>query len=128
MYITVHTKYTLSSQMNCISYPQWFLRDACFQFINLVLPNLALRFGFEDNCPKDDPLSQESFRKLSSSMPFSKQQQSKLVCYISKEPMDTENPPLVLPNGYVYSTKVNKELYYILDFRIIINTSLCYHI
>ncbi|KAH0865050.1 hypothetical protein HID58_082261, partial [Brassica napus] len=34
-----------------------------------------------------------------------KQEHSKLICYISKELMDTENPPLVLPNGYVYSTK-----------------------
>ncbi|KMZ56924.1 hypothetical protein ZOSMA_8G00690 [Zostera marina] len=75
-------------------------------YLQAGLSALKTPFGFEDNCPKDDPLSQESFRKLSASMPFSKQQQSKLVCYISKEPMDTENPPLVLPNGYVYSTKV----------------------
>lgn len=51
-------------------------------------------------------MSQESFRKLASPLPFSKQHHSKLVCYITKEIMDTENPPLVLPNGYVYSTKV----------------------
>ncbi|MQM09666.1 hypothetical protein Taro_042542 [Colocasia esculenta] len=62
-------------------------------------------FCYEEDCTKEDPLSQESFRKLATSLPFSKQQNSKLVCYISKELMDTENPPLVLPNGYVYSTK-----------------------
>lgn len=65
-----------------------------------------LRYGFEEGCTKEDPLSQESFRKLAMPLPYSKQHHSKLVCYISKELMDTENPPQVLPNGYVYSTKV----------------------
>ncbi|KAF8397582.1 hypothetical protein HHK36_016502 [Tetracentron sinense] len=68
------------------------------------------RFCYEDDCPKEDPLSQESFRKLASSLPFSKQHHSKLVCYITKELMDTENPPLVLPNGYVYSSKALEEM------------------
>ncbi|KAI9387705.1 hypothetical protein POPTR_010G213950v4 [Populus trichocarpa] len=35
---------------------------------------------------------------------------SKIVCYVAKELMDTENPPLVLPNGYVYSTKALEEM------------------
>lgn len=30
--------------------------------------------------------------------------------HITKELMDTENPPLVLPNGYVYSTKALEEI------------------
>lgn len=64
------------------------------------------RFCYEDDCTKEDPLSHEGFRKLALPLPYSKQNHSKLVCYISKELMDTENPPLVLPNGYVYSTKV----------------------
>ena len=64
------------------------------------------RFCFEGNCPKEDPLSLAGFRKLAEPLPFSKQHHSKLVCHITKELMDTENPPLVLPNGYVYSTKV----------------------
>ncbi|KAK3034439.1 hypothetical protein RJ639_034676, partial [Escallonia herrerae] len=50
------------------------------------------------------------FRKLALPLPFSKQHHSKLVCYITKEIMDTENPPLVLPNGYVYSTKALEEM------------------
>lgn len=64
------------------------------------------RYCYEDDCTKEDPLSQESFRKLAIPLPYSKQHHSKLVCYITKELMDTENPPMVLPNGYVYSTKV----------------------
>uniref|UniRef100_A0A2P2JT99 Uncharacterized protein MANES_10G039500 n=2 Tax=Rhizophora mucronata TaxID=61149 RepID=A0A2P2JT99_RHIMU len=64
----------------------------------------------EYDCPKEDPLSQESFRKLAVPLPCSKQHHSKLVCYITKELMDTENPPQVLPNGYVYSTKALEEM------------------
>jgi len=66
----------------------------------------SLRFCYEEDCPKADPLSQEGFRRLAAQLPFSKQHHSKLVCYITKELMDSENPPLVLPNGYVYSAKV----------------------
>lgn len=66
----------------------------------------SLRFSYEEGCPIEDPLSQDVFRELAAPLPFSKQHHSKLVCHITKELMDTENPPLVLPNGYVYSTKV----------------------
>ncbi|WZZ05142.1 hypothetical protein YC2023_091063 [Brassica napus] len=59
---------------------------------------------------KEDPLSQESFRKLALPLPYSKKHHSKLVCYISKELMDTENLPQVFPNGYVYSAKALKKM------------------
>ncbi|KAF9674813.1 hypothetical protein SADUNF_Sadunf10G0166000 [Salix dunnii] len=68
------------------------------------------RYCYEDDCTKEDPLSQESFRKLAIPLPYSKQHHSKIVCYITKELMDTENPPQVLPNGYVYSTKALEEM------------------
>ncbi|KAF8725964.1 hypothetical protein HU200_020541 [Digitaria exilis] len=64
----------------------------------------------EGSCPKEDPLSLEGFRKLAEPLPFSKQHHSKLVCYITKDLMDTENPPRVLPNGYVYSEKALQEM------------------
>ncbi|KAF7822318.1 protein MAEA-like protein [Senna tora] len=67
-------------------------------------------YCYEDDCTKEDPLSQESFRTLALPLPYSKQHHSKLVCYITKELMDTENPPQVLPNGYVYSTKALEEM------------------
>uniref|UniRef100_A0A1D1XR25 Macrophage erythroblast attacher n=1 Tax=Anthurium amnicola TaxID=1678845 RepID=A0A1D1XR25_9ARAE len=79
-------------------------------YLQAGLTALKTPFCFEEDCTKDDPLSQESFRKLATSLPFSKQQNSKLVCYITKELMDTENPPLVLPNGYVYSTKALEDM------------------
>ncbi|XP_073003345.1 protein MAEA homolog [Typha latifolia] len=79
-------------------------------YLQAGLSALKTQFCYEDNCPKEDPLSQEGFRKLAAPLPFSKQHHSKLVCYITKELMDTENPPLVLPNGYVYSTKALEEM------------------
>ncbi|KAF5948004.1 hypothetical protein HYC85_013961 [Camellia sinensis] len=79
-------------------------------YLQAGLSALKTPFCYEDDCTKEDPLSQESFRKLALSLPFSKQHHSKLVCYITKELMDTENPPLVLPNGYVYSTKALEEM------------------
>lgn len=89
------------------------LSDICFFFLiywlrctRLYALTAWFRYCYEEDCTKEDPLSQESFRKLAMPLPYSKQHHSKLVCYITKELMDTENPPLVLPNGYVYSTKV----------------------
>ncbi|XP_068660164.1 protein MAEA homolog [Aristolochia californica] len=79
-------------------------------FLQAGLSALKTPFCYEDDCTKEDPLSQENFRKLAQPLPFSKQHHSKLVCYITKELMDTENPPLVLPNGYVYSTKALEEM------------------
>lgn len=79
-------------------------------YLQAGLSALKTPFCYEDDCTKEDPLSQESFRKLALPLPYSKQHHSKLVCYITKELMDTENPPLVLPNGYVYSTKALEEM------------------
>lgn len=79
-------------------------------YLQAGLSALKTPFCFEDDCTKEDPLSQESFRKLAMPLPFSKQHHSKLVCYMTKELMDTENPPLVLPNGYVYSTKALEDM------------------
>nr|XP_043615328.1 protein MAEA homolog [Erigeron canadensis] len=79
-------------------------------YLQAGLSALKTPFCYEEDCSKEDPLSQENFRKLAVPLPFSKQHHSKLVCYITKELMDTENPPLVLPNGYVYSTKALEEM------------------
>ncbi|EEF37316.1 protein MAEA homolog [Ricinus communis] len=79
-------------------------------YLHAGLSALKTPYCYEDDCTKEDPLSQESFRKLALPLPYSKQHHSKLVCYITKELMDTENPPQVLPNGYVYSAKALEEM------------------
>ncbi|CAL9037673.1 unnamed protein product [Musa banksii] len=98
-----------------------FKQEFCrlFGMTNEPLLNVYLQAGltalktplcYKESCSKEDPLSQEGFRKLAEPLPFSKLHHSKLVCYITKELMDHENPPLVLPNGYVYSTKALEEM------------------
>lgn len=54
----------------------------------------------------EDPLHLDSFRSLATPLPFSKHLHSKLVCHLTRELMNEDNPPMVLPNGYVYSLKV----------------------
>lgn len=82
------------------------------------LSALKTPFCFEEGCTKEDPLSQEDFRQLAAPLPFSKHIHSKLVCYITKELMDEDNPPQVLPNGYVYSTKALEEMARLNDGKI----------
>nr|AFK44090.1 unknown [Lotus japonicus] len=79
-------------------------------YLQAGLSALKTPYCYEDDCTKEDPLSQEAFRTLALPLPYSKQHHSKLVCYITKELMDTENPPQVLANGYVYSTKALEEM------------------
>ncbi|EIE27319.1 hypothetical protein COCSUDRAFT_34765 [Coccomyxa subellipsoidea C-169] len=59
---------------------------------------------------KEDPLSMEKFQKLADGMPWSKHVHSKLVCAITREIMNEHNPPMVLPNGAVYSEKAVQQV------------------
>jgi macrophage erythroblast attacher len=52
---------------------------------------------------RQDPLSHPDFAALASHLPAAKHVHSKLICAITREIMSDANPPLVLPNGYVYS-------------------------
>ena len=36
---------------------------------------------------------------LADALPFAKHTHSKLVCHVTKQIMDEDNPPMVLPNG-----------------------------
>eukprot|EP00009_Paramoeba_aestuarina_P014347 CAMPEP_0201533442 /NCGR_PEP_ID=MMETSP0161_2-20130828/53250_1 /ASSEMBLY_ACC=CAM_ASM_000251 /TAXON_ID=180227 /ORGANISM="Neoparamoeba aestuarina, Strain SoJaBio B1-5/56/2" /LENGTH=157 /DNA_ID=CAMNT_0047937463 /DNA_START=549 /DNA_END=1019 /DNA_ORIENTATION=- len=58
------------------------------------------------SCPTCFPLLQE----LSRSLPLSQRTTSSVVCRITGEVMDEHNPPMVLPNGYVYSQKAMEEM------------------
>ena len=58
------------------------------------------------NCPVcNEPLS-----TLASVLPYAHCAHSQLVCAISGEPLNENNPPLVLPSGYVYGTKSLQEM------------------
>ena len=50
----------------------------------------------------DCPVCSELLNKLASNLPCAHCSQSRLVCYISGQPLNEHNHPLVLPNGHVY--------------------------
>ena len=56
-----------------------------------------------EECSKEDPLHLPAFRRLAATLPFAKHAHSKLICSISRAPMDENDPPMALPNGCVYS-------------------------
>jgi transcription elongation factor Elf1 len=55
----------------------------------------------------DCPTCGEDMKVLASEVPMSHHVNSTLVCRISGQIMDSQNPPLSFPNGYVYSTNVS---------------------
>ncbi|KAL3142832.1 hypothetical protein ABBQ38_003125 [Trebouxia sp. C0009 RCD-2024] len=52
---------------------------------------------------KEDPLALKPFQKLAEGLPYSKHIHSTLICPITLEVMNEDNPPMVAPNGAVYS-------------------------
>ena len=52
------------------------------------------------------PVCSKPFNKLSNPLPFSHCSQSYLICSLSGEPMNEHNPPMALPNGYIYGEQV----------------------
>lgn len=64
---------------------------------------------------RDDPLSVKSLGGLSFGLPYSKHTNSKIICQVTRSVMDEKNPPMVLPNGFVYSARAVKMFSYGLD-------------
>lgn len=59
--------------------------------------------SYRAGCNAEDPLHLPAFQKLAEGLPFAKHVLSKLVCAVTRKIMTDSNPPMVLPNGYVYS-------------------------
>lgn len=74
--------------------------------------------SLQDSCSREDPLHLSAFRKLAEGLPYAKHVHSKLVCAVTKEIIDEHNPPMVLPNGYVYSEKAVQQFVYSDDGKI----------
>jgi len=66
--------------------------------------------SYADSCSREDPLHLPAFQRLAEGLPFAKHVHSKLVCSVTREIMNDANPPMVLPNGYVYSAKAVERL------------------
>jgi macrophage erythroblast attacher len=59
------------------------------------LAALKVPQSLEEGTNKEDPLHLDDFRRLASALPFSKHVHSKLVCAITRAPMNEHNPPMV---------------------------------
>jgi hypothetical protein len=59
------------------------------------LAALKVPQSLEEGTNKEDPLHLDDFRRLAAALPFSKHVHSKLVCAITRAPMNEHNPPMV---------------------------------
>lgn len=66
--------------------------------------------AYREGGSKEDPLHLPSFRTLAKGLPCAKHVHSTLVCAVTREAMSDANPPMVLPNGYVYSRRAVEQL------------------
>lgn len=71
------------------------------------------------NCP----VCNIHLKTIAKVLPYAHCSVSKLICAQSREPINESNPPLMLPNGYVYGSKVSR--FTLFDFpSIFINSRL----
>ncbi|MEW5308738.1 MAG: hypothetical protein WDW38_000674 [Sanguina aurantia] len=66
---------------------------------------LKTPLSYAEGCSREDPLHLGEFRTLAAGLPSAKHVRSKLVCSATRQVMGDDNPPMVLPNGYVYSAR-----------------------
>ncbi|XP_041477114.1 E3 ubiquitin-protein transferase MAEA-like [Lytechinus variegatus] len=86
-----------------------------FQFNTTPVLTLTLEAGlaamktpqcYTDHAKNADcPVCSKNLNELAKSLPFAHCAQSRLVCSISGQVMNEHNPPMMLPNGYVYGEK-----------------------
>jgi len=75
------------------------------------LSALKTPYAYQPDCYNvNDPLCNQQFQELAEGLPFSFHIHSKLVCRITGKVMDDRNPPMILPNGNVYSSQGIHEL------------------
>merc|ERR1712110_1292464 len=48
------------------------------------------------------PVCHAALNKLAATLPFAHCSQSRLICHITGKPLDENNRPMMLPNGFVY--------------------------
>jgi macrophage erythroblast attacher len=63
-----------------------------------------------EGCGRQDPLHLPAFRALAEGLPAAKHSHSKLLCALSGRAITEDNPPMVLPNGWVYGEAALRKL------------------
>jgi|SRR6218665_1660707 len=57
------------------------------------------------------PVCSKHLNVLARKLPFAHCAQSRLICAMSGQPLNEHNPPMMLPNGYVYGLNVSTYVY-----------------
>eukprot|EP00742_Colponemidia_sp_Colp-10_P003053 GILJ01003256.1.p1 GENE.GILJ01003256.1~~GILJ01003256.1.p1 ORF type:complete len:383 (-),score=58.83 GILJ01003256.1:136-1284(-) len=79
-------------------------------YLQAGLASLKTAFCYEQEGRSIDcPVCAPGVGTLAKTVPFAHHVHSSIVCRITGELMDEHNPPMVLPNGYVYSYKALSE-------------------
>lgn len=63
------------------------------------------------------PVCQEYLNDLAEPLPFAHCSQSRLYCHISGLPLNENNQPMMLPNGYVYGEQVCVFFYFLCIYK-----------
>ncbi|KXZ46821.1 hypothetical protein GPECTOR_40g555 [Gonium pectorale] len=79
-------------------------------YLQAGLSALKTPLSGEAGGSREDPLRLPAFQRLAEGLPYAKHMHSKLVCAVTKEIMTDANPPMVLPNGMVYSQRGVEQL------------------
>ncbi|KAK2705737.1 E3 ubiquitin-protein transferase MAEA-like [Artemia franciscana] len=67
-------------------------------------------YGSRDKKNPDCPICEELLNELAKNSPYAHCSQSRLIDSISGQPMNSDNVPMMLPNGYVYGEKSLQDL------------------
>lgn len=86
---------------------------------SLISHKICLNCMVHRQCYKEDgtsknpdcPVCSKSLNKLAQPLPMAHCANSRLVCKISGEVMNENNPPMMLPNGYVYGYNVSLDFF-----------------
>lgn len=99
-----------------IFFELWPIMTFYLQILVLNLTANSSQCYKEDGTSKnpDCPVCSKSLNKLAQPLPMAHCANSRLVCKISGEVMNENNPPMMLPNGYVYGYNVSTPQYKLL--------------
>jgi len=73
---------------------------------SIKTPHCGKEFEVNLNCPVCVP----PYSEIAANLPFSHHENSSIVCRVTGALLDENNPPMILPNGHVYSQAALQEM------------------
>jgi hypothetical protein len=110
---------------NCIVTARIILSKVCFNLCKLFNSLLNSFTTINRYCYKTEgnsknaecPVCSRNLNKLGQHLPYAHCANSKLICHISGQALNEHNPPMMLPNGYVYGCNVSVNIIVILKIQ-----------